>query len=259
MHYYKKNIGDYAKRTGRLSMIQHGAYTLLLDACYDREQFPSLEQALEWTWASTKEEIEAVEFVLKRFFEFDGEKYVQKRIQEELAKYKEKSEINSRIAIQRETKRREKSTKRAQSVHEVNTVEHEAPPNHKPLTINQLNKVTKVTLSAKCPTEQIIDLYHQILPELPSVRLVTEKRKKAIRSFWQFVITSKRSDGTPRAENEDQAIDWIKAYFDRARKNDFLMGKKGRVGEHSNWQCDLDYLLTDKGRIQVIEKTAEES
>ena len=37
MHYYKRNIGDYHKKAGRLSMIEHGAYTLLIDACYDRE------------------------------------------------------------------------------------------------------------------------------------------------------------------------------------------------------------------------------
>ena len=60
MHYYKRNLGDYAKKAGRLSMIEHGAYTLLLDACYDRERFPTLEEAIEWTWARTPEEVAAV-------------------------------------------------------------------------------------------------------------------------------------------------------------------------------------------------------
>ncbi len=57
MHYYKKNIGDYHKKAGRLTMLQHGAYTLLMDSCYDREEFPTLEQAIEWVWASTTEEV----------------------------------------------------------------------------------------------------------------------------------------------------------------------------------------------------------
>ena len=39
MHYFKFNIGDYHKKAGRLSMLQHGAYTLLIHACYDREKF----------------------------------------------------------------------------------------------------------------------------------------------------------------------------------------------------------------------------
>lgn len=65
-------------------MLQHGAYTLLLDACYDREQFPTMHDAIEWTWASYAEEIAAIEFVLSRFFTLEDGVYVQKRIQEEI-------------------------------------------------------------------------------------------------------------------------------------------------------------------------------
>ena len=64
MHYYKRNIGDYHRKAGRLSILQHGVYTLLIDGCYDRECFPTKEDAVDWCWASTTEEIEAVEFVL---------------------------------------------------------------------------------------------------------------------------------------------------------------------------------------------------
>jgi uncharacterized protein YdaU (DUF1376 family) len=130
MHYYKRNIGDYAKKAGRLSMLQHGSYTLLIDSCYDREQFPTRDEAIEWTWASSSAEVEAVDFVLRKFFTLEDGVYVQKRIQEEIAEYHAKSATNTRIAIERETKRAEKSTKRAPVV-------HEAPPNQEPLTINQ--------------------------------------------------------------------------------------------------------------------------
>jgi uncharacterized protein YdaU (DUF1376 family) len=131
MHYYKRNLGDYAKKTGRLTMLQHGAYTLLIDSCYDRESFPTLEQAIDWTWASTEQEIEAVKFVLSRFFKLgeDGQ-YVQDRILAELLEYHQKADTNKRIAVERETKRKQNSTNREQVV-------NEPPPNHKPITINQ--------------------------------------------------------------------------------------------------------------------------
>jgi uncharacterized protein YdaU (DUF1376 family) len=130
MHYYKRNLGDYAKKAGRLTMLQHGAYTLLIDSCYDREVFPTLEQAVEWTWASTEAEVEAVKFVLSRFFTLDKDGcYVQDRILQELLEYHAKADTNKRIAIERETKRKEKSTNREQSV-------NEPPPNHKPITNN---------------------------------------------------------------------------------------------------------------------------
>lgn len=118
-------------------MLQHGAYTLLIDSCYDREKFPTKEEAIEWTWASSSQEVEAVEFVLSRFFVLENGVYVQNRIKEELEDFHEKSQTNARIAIERETKRRENRTNRARDVHEAPPIEHEPPPNHKPLTINQ--------------------------------------------------------------------------------------------------------------------------
>jgi uncharacterized protein YdaU (DUF1376 family) len=130
VHYYKRNLGDYAKKAGKLSMLQHGSYTLLIDACYDRERFPTLEDAIDWTWASTTAEIEAVQFVLRKFFTLVDGVYVQERIAEEIAEYHKKAETNKRIAIERETQRKEKSTVRAPSV-------NEAPPNQEPITINQ--------------------------------------------------------------------------------------------------------------------------
>ena len=136
MHYYKKNIGDYAKKAGRLTMLQHGAYTLLLDSCYDRERFPTLQEAIEWAWASTEAEIEAVKFVLSRFFTLDKDGcHVQDRILQELLEYHAKSDTNKRIAIERETKRKEKRTNREQYV-------NEPPPNQEPITINHKPKNT---------------------------------------------------------------------------------------------------------------------
>jgi uncharacterized protein YdaU (DUF1376 family) len=143
MHYYKRNLGDYAKKAGRLTMLQHGSYTLLIDSCYDRETFPTLEQALEWTWASTEAEVEAVKFVLSRFFVLDKDGcYVQDRILQELLEYHAKADTNKRIAIERETKRKQKNTNREQDV-------DESTPNHKPITNNQEPK-KKATVVA-CP------------------------------------------------------------------------------------------------------------
>ena len=137
MHYYKKNIGDYAKKAGRLTMLQHGAYTLLLDSCYDRERFPTLQEAIEWAWASTEAEVEAVKFVLSRFFTLDKDGcHVQDRILQELLEYHAKSDTNKRIAIERETKRKEKRTNREQYV-------NEPPPNQEPITNNHKPKNTK--------------------------------------------------------------------------------------------------------------------
>ncbi len=117
----------------------------------------------------------------------------------------------------------------------------------------------KSTSPAKLPTvpvQSVVDLYHEVLPDLPVVRLKTKDRERAIAKMWRWVLTSVRTDGERRAENPEQAIAWLRSYFERARDNDFLMGRTQKAGEHANWRCDLDFLLTDKGMKHVIEKTA---
>lgn len=148
MHYYKRNIGDYAKKAGRLSMLEHGSYTLLLDACYDRERFPTLEEAIDWTWARTEEEIAAVKFVLSKFFEKDGDIYVQSRIKEEIDAYRERAEKNAQIARNREANRANTQRTVHESCTEREPDVNESPPNHKPLTINH-EKEKKRSLSGK--------------------------------------------------------------------------------------------------------------
>lgn len=106
-----------------------------------------------------------------------------------------------------------------------------------------------------CPTSLVIQSYHDHLPTLPTVRLQSESRTKAIGSFWKWVLTSKRADGTPRAETAEQALQWIGEYFNRANDNDFLMGRNAQSGKHANWKADFDFLLTEKGKRHVIEKT----
>ena len=140
MHYFKRNIGDYHKKAGRLSMLEHGAYTLLMDACYDRERFPTRDEAIEWCWARSQAETEAVDFVLSRFFELVDGVYRQDRIADELEDYRGKSEKNAQIARDREAKRKANKQPTVDETlsteHETLEKQHEAPPNHKPLTTN---------------------------------------------------------------------------------------------------------------------------
>ena len=110
-----------------------------------------------------------------------------------------------------------------------------------------------------CPVQKVVDLYHEVLPEMPKVRLLSDGRRKAISKVWKWVLTTAKTDGQPRATNAVEALDWLKQYFTIARGNDFLMGRSPRTGEHAGWQCDLDFLLTDRGMKHVIEKTQKAS
>lgn len=180
MHWYKKNIGDYHKKAGRLSMLEHGAYTLLMDSCYDRERFPTEDDAFDWCWARTDEEKAAVRFVLSKFFTLVDGKYVQLRIQEEVEAYHEKASKNADIARNREQKR----TNRARIVYESLPEQHESSPNQEPITSNQepITNNQKNTPQAASRAKKT---------KIPADFDLTDDRLNAARNYWS---TKNRDD-----------------------------------------------------------------
>ena len=127
--------------------------------------------------------------------------------------------------------------------------------NHQEPSGTSLSRPAASKLPA-CPYDLIRKAYHDVLPELPRATLADAKgRKEATAAFWRWVFTSSKSDGSKRASTADEALAWITSYFERARANDFLMGRTARGESHSGWRCDFDFLLTEKGKKQVIEKT----
>jgi hypothetical protein len=106
-----------------------------------------------------------------------------------------------------------------------------------------------------CPVQELVDLYHEVLPELPGVRVMDAEREKAIGKFWEWVLTHPRPDGSARATNAAEALGWTRDYFSRARDNDWLMGRTKRGAEHENWKCSIEYLLSTRGMKKVLEET----
>lgn len=90
MNYYERHLGDYARDTAHLSLLEHGVYTLLLDRYYATEQGIPVDQAHRLARARTDEERAAVDVVLAEFFHIEenpsGSVWVNSRVEEELAK-----------------------------------------------------------------------------------------------------------------------------------------------------------------------------
>ncbi len=120
-----------------------------------------------------------------------------------------------------------------------------------------IKKGAKAPLSAELPTwmQALIDLWHEILPELPGVAVINAERQQAARDFRDWVLTSRRKGGTPRATNDAEFLDWTREFFNRARANDFVMGRGPRSVDHQNWRCSFEWLISAKGMQRVIEQT----
>lgn len=86
MNYYERHLGDYSKDTAHLTMIEHGAYGLLLDRYYGTEAGIPADQVHRIARARTKEEKAAVDVVLAEFFQLVDGLWINKRAEEEIAK-----------------------------------------------------------------------------------------------------------------------------------------------------------------------------
>ena len=89
MNYYERHLGDYAKDTAHLSMLEHGAYTLLLDRYYSTEQGIPADQVHRLTRARTREEKAAVDAVLSEFFTLEDGVWINGRAEELIASYRD--------------------------------------------------------------------------------------------------------------------------------------------------------------------------
>ncbi|MCS4234440.1 hypothetical protein [Stenotrophomonas sp. BIGb0135] len=90
-----------------------------------------------------------------------------------------------------------------------------------------------------CPHMEIIDLYHEVLPELAQVRVWEEDRKELLRARWK---------GAP----ERQSLDWWREFFTSVRDMPFLMGERTGRDDRA-FACTLEWLVRPKNFAKVLE------
>ncbi|HXK90412.1 MAG TPA: hypothetical protein PL027_10530, partial [Thermosynergistes sp.] len=93
---------------------------------------------------------------------------------------------------------------------------------------------------AACPHREIVALYHEILPELRSVRAWNATREKRLRARW-------------REDKCRQSLSWWREYFERVRASSFLVGKK------TDWSADFDWLVRPTNMAKVLEGKYDDS
>ena len=103
MIYYKHFIGDYQRKTNRLSILEDGVYRRLLDEYYANESPLPLENdaCFRLVRAIKLDERRAVLKILSMYFTKRPDGYIQGRADEEIIVFKEKSGKASRAARKR--------------------------------------------------------------------------------------------------------------------------------------------------------------
>ncbi len=251
MNYYKRHIGDYAKKAGHLTPLEHGVYTLLLDAYYDREQAPTHAEAVRISRCRSTDELAALEAVLADFFELVDDRYVQARVEEEFALAEIQAKKNQANGKRGGRPRKPKGNpKETQSVSPDNPSESEKNPN--PLIHQSTNPSIEEAIASlsppgdtnPCPQQEIVALYHEILPANPRIKVWDGARADALRARW-------------REDAKRQNLDYWRRFFQHVAASAFLTGRT----EGSNGRPflpGLDWLVKSANFAKVIENRYHE-
>ena len=90
-----------------------------------------------------------------------------------------------------------------------------------------------------CPQKQIVELYHEILPELPPVNEWTAQNSENLRTRW-------------RSAPDRRDVAWWRGFFEYVRKCPFLMGGK------TDFQASLGWLVKAGNFAKVLNGQYEE-
>jgi hypothetical protein len=92
----------------------------------------------------------------------------------------------------------------------------------------------------ECPHQEILDAYHELLPELCAMRSWTDHRKTLLRARW-------------REEPKRQNVEWWRTFFSWVRKSDFLMGRGPGKDGQAPFQADLEWLIRPRNFAKLAD------
>lgn len=91
-----------------------------------------------------------------------------------------------------------------------------------------------------CPHQEIIALWHELMPELTTVKTWNEKRAKMLKARWN----GKDMDG-----NKFNNLKFWRKYFEYIRESDWLMGRCNK------WSATLEWVINESNFNKIIEGT----
>jgi uncharacterized protein YdaU (DUF1376 family) len=242
LHYYQFNIGDYASHTRNLSLLEDLSYRRLLDEYYLHERPFNECPATVARQIGMRDQENEVKYVLENFFVLGERGWENKRAEEEIAKFRAKSESASKAG-------------KASAERRFNARSTDVQPtnNQEPITNNQepvlKAEEPKGSLSGSIPTmhKEVVDLFHKILPELPEIRIWNNTRQSLLKSRWrETAIRLQWKDGNDGLEYFEKLFNWI-------RQSPFLMGKVNPKPGQRAFECELEWILRPQNWAKLIE------
>ncbi len=272
MNYYPFHLGDYAAHTAHLEPLEDLAYRRMLDAYYMREGALPADPTEVARLIRMRQHQSEVESVLREFFVKSDDGWHSKRADQELTSMLAKQEQrSSKDAHEADRMRRYRERRAAmftalrglgivpawdvpmkelQKLYEENCNgpetdlqreqnQNEGVTSNADATAIPIPIPTPNVVFDNCPHQEIVALFHEILPEARAIRVWTAKRKETLRARW-------------REQSKRQNLDWWRRLFEYVRESDFLMGKVHSPGRKP-FELNLEWLLNEENLAKVIE------
>lgn len=238
VNYYRFYPGDYSRDTYHLSWLEDLAYRRLLDHCYATEKnLPSDQHRLyRICRAEKKAERAAVDFVTLTFFNVTNGILTNNRVKKQL------EQEQKRISVCRE------NGKHGGRPSNPTGNQNERPPSPSPslrLTDPLKSRGSVVVRGSDdhhCPHQEIIELYHKILPMCPRIKKWHPQRAgyRALSQRW-------------REEKDRQDLEWWGGYFGHVADSGFLTGKVPGKNGSRPFLANLEWLAKLGNMLKVYE------
>ena len=238
MHYYKFNIGDYARSTRHLSNEEDLAYRRLIDMYYENEAPIPLET--QWVARRIRVAADVVEIVLQDMFERTEDGWKHARCEADIADYHKSAQRN------RENGKRGGRPKSVGKKPTENPVGSQSDAsgnpvvtlttNHKPLTTNQdilsNESMPETDVSDGFDPKDVVEVWNEVALKLgkPKVRDLTPERRQLL-----------------KARMAQYALDDFVVVFNNIERSPFLRGDHGWRG------CTFDWVFKKSNFQKILE------
>lgn len=119
-------------------------------------------------------------------------------------------------------------------------VDAKRQPEPLPAEVQEPKPVRQKSSMPACPHQAIVDLYHEILPELPAVAILNDTRKRNLQGRWR-----------ENAVHRD--LGFWRDYFASVKSSPFLMGRvPGRMGGKP-FRASFDWLIAPFNFVKIVE------
>lgn len=97
-----------------------------------------------------------------------------------------------------------------------------------------------------CPYAELVAMFHEALPALPRVDIISDQRKRHMNARWRAVCADMKAD-------KAAGLDWFKWFYQQVAASPFLMGQvSGRDGKPP-FRAHFDWLFTPEKFIRIAE------